>query len=651
MSVQILDIVLYSHDGRRRALPLKAGRVNVITGASKTGKSALIDIVDYCFGSGECRVPHGPIRHCVAWFGIRLQLSSGQAFIARRCPPPKGASSEDFFISTGGTVDLPSSPELRQTTNAKGALALLTSWVGIRDNLHETPPGQKRPSLSATVRHALALCFQRQDEIIRRQQLFHGTDDSFFAQALKDTLPYLLGAVDDDHVRKQAELRRLREQLRAVERRLAEIAALRGDGATKGDALLAQARDAGLSSTVTASWEATVSALRVVARTPLANVDVTLPDGSEFSRLSTERAELLEMQRRLRTDIDAARAFSRDEKGFSREAKEQTARLATIGIFEQGAPGQTCPLCTQELPEEKAPPTVTALQAALVDVSTRMESVARVEPHIEQAIAELERRLHEVHQSLTRNRMQMEAVRATSATLSEAQGDAARKAHILGRISLYLESMPDVPDTKELEEQVEALRAKCQQLEEELSDERVQEQLFSMTSRLAERMTEWARELELEHSSSPLRLDLKKLTVVADTLDGAVPMARMGSGENWVGYHLIAHLALHQWFVQRSRPVPHFLFLDQPSQVYFPPEKDVDGSMALVSDDDRLAVSRMFELIFRAVAEVTPGLQVIMTEHADINEDWYREARVERWRGGLKLVPEDWPREGGGNSE
>ena len=46
MSVQILDIVLYSHDGRQRALPLKAGRVNVITGASKTGKSALIDIVE-----------------------------------------------------------------------------------------------------------------------------------------------------------------------------------------------------------------------------------------------------------------------------------------------------------------------------------------------------------------------------------------------------------------------------------------------------------------------------------------------------------------------------------------------------------------------------------------------------------------------------
>ena len=38
------------------------------------------------------------------------------------------------------------------------------------------------------------------------------------------------------------------------------------------------------------------------------------------------------------------------------------------------------------------------------------------------------------------------------------------------------------------------------------------------------------------------------------------------------------------------------------------------------------------------------SFQVIVTEHADIDESWYQTAVVERWRGGLKLVPEDWPR-------
>lgn len=646
MSVQILDIVLFSHDGRKRVLSLKPGKLNIITGASQTGKSALSDIIDYCFGSRECNVAHGPLRLRVAWYGLRLQLASGEAFIARRCPSPEAKSSTDYFIATGRTVEVPEAGELRATTNLEGATTALTLWVGIRDNLHEPPPSQSRRPLSATVRHAIALCLQQQDEIISKKHLFHGTSDNWVARDLKDTLPYLLGAVDDDHVRKQGELRRLREQLRTVERRLAEIAALRGDGATKAYALLAQARDAGLTQEVPSTWDEAVFALRAVLSTPLATVDEKLPDGAEFSRLSIERAELLQTRRRIRAEIDAARAFSRDEKGFSLEIKEQRARLATIGIFEGLERGHACPLCEQNLPAENASPEVTALQNALSGVATRMDSIDSVKPHIEHAISELEARFQEVQQSLIRNRAQMEAVRSTNSALSEVHADFAKKAHILGRISLYLESLPDVPDTKDLDGQAESLRVKCKQLEEELSSERIQERLASIASLLSERLTKWARALRLEHSEFPMRLDLKKLTLVADTVDGEIPMSHIGSGENGVGFHLIAHLALHQWFVQRSRPVPHFIFFDQPSQVYFPADSDIDGSLDRISDDDRERVVRMFRLVFEAVNEVAPGLQVILVEHADLNEEWYQEAVVERWRGGTMLVPDDWPRGG-----
>ena len=130
MTMQILDIVVFSHHGRRRVLSLNNGAVNIITGASKTGKSALVDIVDYCFGAGECRVPEGPIRRSVSWFGLRLQLENGQAFVARRCPGPRAASSEDCFVEVGDTVDVLEVDALRQTTNTKGLGALLTSWSG-----------------------------------------------------------------------------------------------------------------------------------------------------------------------------------------------------------------------------------------------------------------------------------------------------------------------------------------------------------------------------------------------------------------------------------------------------------------------------------------------------------------------------------------
>lgn len=47
MSLQIAKLILYSRKGEVRELEFNPGRLNVLTGASKTGKSAIIDIVDY----------------------------------------------------------------------------------------------------------------------------------------------------------------------------------------------------------------------------------------------------------------------------------------------------------------------------------------------------------------------------------------------------------------------------------------------------------------------------------------------------------------------------------------------------------------------------------------------------------------------------
>jgi len=121
-------------------------------------------------------------------------------------------------------------------------------------------------------------------------------------------------------------------------------------------------------------------------------------------------------------------------------------------------------------------------------------------------------------------------------------------------------------------------------------------------------------------------------------------MDRMGSGENWLGCHLIVHLALHSWFVRHSRPVPRFLFLDQPSQVYFPAETDIgiEGSLINLENEDRLKVIQMFDLLRDITNGLHPNFQIIITEHADISEDWYQEAVVERWRNGEALIPSDW---------
>ena len=89
--------------------------------------------------------------------------------------------------------------------------------------------------------------------------------------------------------------------------------------------------------------------------------------------------------------------------------------------------------------------------------------------------------------------------------------------------------------------------------------------------------------------------------------------------------------------------MPAFLILDQPSQAHYPPERDV-GQVGGQDDEDQIAVARLFRLLWDYAQELAPTMQVIVMDHFEVLDDWFREATVERWRDGIKLVPLTWVR-------
>ena len=63
--MQIRELVLYGRNGKVRHLPFSLGTVNIITGKSKSGKSAVGDIIDYCMGGLSCNIADGVVRDTV----------------------------------------------------------------------------------------------------------------------------------------------------------------------------------------------------------------------------------------------------------------------------------------------------------------------------------------------------------------------------------------------------------------------------------------------------------------------------------------------------------------------------------------------------------------------------------------------------------
>jgi len=85
-----------------------------------------------------------------------------------------------------------------------------------------------------------------------------------------------------------------------------------------------------------------------------------------------------------------------------------------------------------------------------------------------------------------------------------------------------------------------------------------------------------------------------------------------------------------------------FILFDQPSQAHYPADRDPEGSINALGDEDQRAVRLLFKLISDAANELAPELQVIVMDHADLKQDWFQDAVVERWRNGAKLIPESW---------
>ena len=642
--IQIKQIVAFSHHGETRSLPLKLGAVNIISGESKSGKSAVLKIIDYCFGASHCDVPEGKVRRNVAWFGLLLQTSSGQAFIARQVPLGEAKYSEVVYTSIGAEVVIPTQNVLRQTTNLEGLRSQLASWTGISSYRHTPPDGQTRNNLVATIRHAVALCLQSQNEIAQQKWLFHGANDRDKAQAIKDTLPYFLGAVSDESLSQQSELKSVKVEIRQIERRNKEAANIRGEGTTRADTLLSEARAVGLTSESDfISWKDKLAALAAIQLNPLSLSHLEGNAATEFNRLTGIRNQLLKKQNNLLGTLERARAFEGTTKGYSIEADEHIARLNAVSVFDPNCSDHSCPLCLQELPTESVAPSVAQIKQSATHLGRGRGAVEASTPKIEFAIAEVETELASVRQQIAHNRELLSALKKSNERLQLASDTDTRRAMILGRISLYLENIPVVVNTTDQDNRLQILKNRETELEKLLSNETMQERLESCLSNVNKSVSTFASKVTLEYSDSPLRLDTKNLTIVADTLERPVPMSQMGSGENHVGYHIVAHLALHDWFSRRKRPVPSFLIFDQLSQAHFSPDSDAKAPKVKV-DADRLAVKGLYGLIFEVTNALKGGLQVLITDHPYFDDDQrFKDAVVERWIDGQKLVPENWP--------
>jgi len=281
------------------------------------------------------------------------------------------------------------------------------------------------------------------------------------------------------------------------------------------------------------------------------------------------------------------------------------------------------------------------MRDSLEELQRQLVGIDEAQPARRLALSNLDERAGDL-------REQLRAIDAALRALTEGddQADAVageeRRAFARGRISAILTTLSRTDDValQELRLRKDAATRTVEALEAELDDAEERMQLDSRLLSVGTDMTRWSQNLELEHGEG-VRLDINRLTVVTETAQGPAPLWRIGSAENWIGAHLVTHLALHRYFVNHVRPVPRIVMFDQPTQAYYPSEVEKQAGVPH-RDSDREAVRRMFRLLYDIAAELNPGLQIIVCDHANLPEDWFRDSVLHNWRDGEALIPASW---------
>jgi hypothetical protein len=191
----------------------------------------------------------------------------------------------------------------------------------------------------------------------------------------------------------------------------------------------------------------------------------------------------------------------------------------------------------------------------------------------------------------------------------------------------------------DLQRQLDAIDKKMRVLEDALIKKYdVINKLQNAQKDIQQTMSVLGAKFDFEESYRPIALhfDLRTFDLWHEKNDRRIFLRSMGSGANWLYCHLTLFLALHRFFCSLGERclIPSTLFLDQPSQVYFPSIVDVAPEFNPTKlaemegearkrpvDDDIKAVTNLYSQLVRFCKETLDATgiepQIIVTDHAD----------------------------------
>ena len=476
--------------------------------------------------------------------------------------------------------------------------------------------------------------------------LLHGLERPDKARDIVASMPYFLRVTDEASAMDERRLRQLQRALDKEEAREQSRASAETMLKQRAISLLNEAHRIGIASapSLLASEAALLAELETVAKTQLEAS--SYPNEGELSALHAHRREVLAQLADERRLLQATRVAIREAIGFEGAVTRQREKLMLAEHLYVGNIARVCPVC--EAPSDRGRETAKALQNTLTKVRAESAAIERVKPRLVEHNRALEEETRRLNGDLRRVDDQIQTwLRQTEETQTLAD-IAQLRAHLLGRISFFLEATVDEP--RQGSRDLSVLRAEIAQLEAGLDRNAKEIKLRRAEAKVSQFASEAFSALPTVAPCIGSELDFSarqpEITVIEADSGAVLRMPDVGSDQNYLAIHIALAFALQRYFETVNAPVPGLLVFDQISRPYFPAreeedETEIEGGEG---DEDVQAMRKHIDYLFVETGR-RAGLQVLLIEHAYFADDLrYVAATRERWTraSGRALIPADW---------
>lgn len=660
MKCYVRYIGVVDNENGVHAVPFEPG-LNIVTGKSSKGKSAILDIFDYCMGSSEDTIPEGIITERAKLFFTALRFPTNVVVIGRilgtkRCFLREVSGAEvDSVLELIEDVDAFFASQYFQHRD-EFIKSLGRHFAVTIENIDVDPMLKEitgKKSATPSVRSFSSFMLQHQNLVANRHAIFYRFEEKRKRDQAIDHFKIFMDIVGEDyfdlakeHTEAMYELKRAQAQIPKQDKIKADYLAEFSTCLNEYEAL------AGLKLTDLTPediWQKPKAAL-----THLTGISVRV-DGLS-NAFETKRAELQERKATLMSRIQKAlntryllKVSTEQASGFAESLT--SLHIPTTTNLEDGV----CPVCASQ--SDVAEDEANKLTAAIhwlndeLKLSTyAREGFGEERRTVENELKALRKELESVQKAL--KPLDDEADRLDKSKSVDAS---AQKAKL--KLELAIEKCMNNPPS-EVAGMVEFWQKKVVELEGLMSKYDVESKLWALQNSINKKMKVIGKSFDFEetYKNGSLKFDLETFDLWHETPSAGgfakkVFLRSMGSGANWLYSHLTLFMALHYQFAAYEKcKVPPILFLDQPTQVYFPSTDDADGFKAddlrgdrktsKTVDEDVDAVSKMFTILAKFCDDTFEDTgvmpQVIVCDHADklpLQENYIFENFVRaRWR-------------------